>query len=153
MAILFVDHLVPSLHLGPRGCPGSSPKPRRCEQRLYTRALLNLNHALARAGLDLIHACNDLASKVVERLGMWRILAFENRGLATVPGLTDIGIELDVSQEGNVELLGRFLRAAARKNIDLVIAVRAHKIAHVLDHAYEIYFHLAKHLDRLASIL
>jgi hypothetical protein len=28
MAILFVDHLVPSLHLGPRGGRGSSPKPR-----------------------------------------------------------------------------------------------------------------------------
>ncbi len=47
-------------------------------------ALLNLNHAFTRARLDLVHAGNDLTCKLVERLGMGRVFAFENRGLAAV---------------------------------------------------------------------
>src|SRR5215475_11638949 len=34
-----------------------------------------------------------------------------------------------------------------------MLAVRAHEVAHILDHAYDVYFHLAKHFDGFARIL
>ena len=41
----------------------------------------------------------------------------------------------------------------ARKNVNLMLAMRADEVAHVFDHAHQIYFHLAEHFDGLASVL
>src|SRR5713226_4222170 len=98
--------------------------------------LLNVDHAFLGAGLDLIHPPDYLAGKFVERFGVRRIFAFEHCRLAGISGFADIGIELDVSQKRHAELAGSLLRSAARKNINLVTAVRANEVAHVLHHAH-----------------
>ena len=115
--------------------------------------LLDLDYAFPGAGFDFIHPGDDLAGKLVERLGVCRAFAFENGGFAAVSGFADVGIELDVPQERNLELLRCFLSPAAGENIDLVTAMRADEVAHVLDHAYDIHLHLAKHFDGLAGVL
>src|SRR5690242_11119260 len=51
------------------------------------------------------------------------------------------------------ELPGRLLDSATGKNIDLVLAVRANKVAHVFYKARNIDLHLAKHLDSFAGVL
>src|SRR5579864_8548597 len=84
---------------------------------------------------------------------MSRSFAFEDRRLAAVSGLADDGIELDVPEERDSELLGRLLRPAARKDIDFVTAVRADEVTHVFYHAHQIDLHLAEHFDGFASVL
>ena len=74
-------------------------------------------------------------------------------GRAAVAGFADVGIELDFSEVGNSKLRRRLLRAAAGENVGLMIAVRAHEVAHVLDHADQIHLHLAEHFDGFARIL
>ena len=54
---------------------------------------------------------------------------------------------------GDVELFRSLFRSAAREDIDFVLAMRADKVTHVLDHADDVHLHLAKHLDGLARIL
>ena len=50
-------------------------------------------------------------------------------------------------------MLRHLFRTAAGEDIDLVIAVRTREVAHVLDHAHQIHFHLPEHFDRLARVL
>src|SRR5262245_40853293 len=61
--------------------------------------------------------------------------------------------KLDRSKKGNIELLGRALRSALRKDVDLLMAVRAGEVAHVLDDAEDFDIHLMKHLQRLPRVL
>ena len=78
--------------------------------------LLNLNHALASAGLDIIHPRDDLAGKVVERLGVGRVFSFEHGGLAAVSGFANVGIELNISEKGNSRIASpSFLRRRERR--------------------------------------
>jgi hypothetical protein len=70
-----------------------------------------------------------------------------------VAALADGRIQLDRAQKRHVELLGRALRAAARKDVDLLVAVRAGEVAHVLHNAQHLHVHLRKHLQSLARVL
>ncbi len=91
--------------------------------------------------------------KLEDRLGMRRIFALKHDRLSTVPRLPHLRIKFNASQKRHAKLLRHVLRATARKDIDLMVAVRTNEIAHVLDHAHQIDFHLAKHFDGLARIL
>src|SRR5258708_35956106 len=116
-------------------------------------ALLNLNHAFRTAGFDLLHPRRHVAGKCEQRLRMRRVLSLEHRRRAAVARLANFWIELDASEKGDVELFRRLFRAAAREDIDFVLAMRTDKVTHVFDHADDVHLHLAEHLDGLASIL
>src|SRR5208337_686796 len=116
-------------------------------------ALLNLNHALRATGFDLIHARRHIAGESEQRLRMRRVLSLEHGRSAAVARFANLRIELDASEEGDAELLRRLFRAAAREDVDFVLAVRADEVAHVFYHADDIHFHLAEHLNGLARIL
>src|SRR5215831_10573418 len=105
------------------------------------------------ARLDLAHAVNHLASELEDRPGMGRVLPFKDDRFATVAGLANFGIERDASEKRDLEPLRHQLGAAAREDIGLVLAVRAHEVAHVLDHAGHVDLHLAEHLNRLTRVL
>src|SRR5579862_6549622 len=115
--------------------------------------LLNLNHTRALSGFYLPHAQSHFASKFENRFGMWRIFALKHDGFATISGLSHFWIEFDAAEKWNTKLLRHILSAAARENIDFVVAVRAGEEAHVLDDPDEINLHLAEHLDRFARVL
>src|ERR1700675_443669 len=84
---------------------------------------------------------------------MWRVLAFQHRGLASITCFAQFGIELNRPQESYAELLGGSFRSSTRKDIDFVIAMRANEVAHVLDDTHQIDFHLPKHFDGFAPVL
>src|SRR4051812_23785055 len=84
---------------------------------------------------------------------MRRRFTFEHRRPAFVSGFADLGIELNAAEEIHAELASRLLSSTTREDVDLIVAVGADEVAHVLDHARDIYFHLTKHFDSLACIL
>src|SRR5271168_2128917 len=84
---------------------------------------------------------------------MERVFSLKHGRRAAVACFTNFWIKLDASEEGNVELLRGFFRASARKDVDFVLAMRASKVTHVFDHAYDIHLHLAEHFDGFARIL
>src|SRR5712692_5750406 len=114
--------------------------------------LLDLDHACGTAGLDLVHPLHHLAGKREKRLRMRRIFALKYRGRAGIASLANFGIEFHAAQKRYVELFRSLLRAAAREDINFVLAMRADKVTHVLDHAHDIHLHLTEHLDGFASI-
>ena len=122
-------------------------------ETLRATSLLDLDYAFSGAGLDLAHSRDDVTGEVEQRLGMRRAFALEDRGFAAVTGFTNVWIELDISEEGNAELLRGLLCASAGKDVDLMIAVRTDEVAHVLNHAHKVNFHLPKHFNSFSSIL
>src|SRR5579864_210516 len=137
-------------------CSGS---PRPCQQPKTTilldegYGLLDLNDPFGRGRFDLLDSFRNPAREVEQWLGMRRSLTFEHSRLALVPGLANLGIKLNTDKEVHSELASSLLRPAAGKNVDFVMAVRAHKVAHVFDHARDVHLHLAKHFDSLAGVL
>src|SRR5437588_444499 len=117
------------------------------------RSLLNLNHAFRTAGFDLFHSRRYVAGEGEQRLRMRRVLSLEHGRRAAVAGFANFRIELDASEKGDVELFRRLFRAAAREDIDFVLAMRADKVTHVFDHADDVHLHLSEHLNSLARIL
>src|SRR5512141_504474 len=73
--------------------------------------------------------------------------------MTRVPTFANVGIEFDVAEELESKLFRRTLSTTFTEGIDLMIAMRAHEVAHVLDHADHFYLHLAEHLDGLARVL
>src|SRR5262249_42774023 len=102
---------------------------------------------------NLIDPRDYFAREIIQRLRMRRVLAFKYGRLARIACLAKFRIELNRAQKWHPELLGSSLRPATREDVNFVVAMRAHKVAHVLDHADQIDLHLAEHLDRLASVL
>ena len=84
---------------------------------------------------------------------MGRAFAFQDSRRAAVTRSANFRIQFHASQKRYVELFGRLLCSATREDINFVLAMRADEVAHVLDHADDIHFHLAKHLDRFAGVL
>src|SRR5579862_9538496 len=84
---------------------------------------------------------------------MRRLVAFHHDRMTAIAGLADFGIELDTAEKGNPELLRGALAAALGEDVNLVLAMRADEIAHVLDDAENVDLHLLEHLDRLARVL
>src|SRR5262249_17901273 len=82
-------------HTGRRG----TQKEKACS--LALGKLLNLDHACRCGGFNLLHACDNLAGKVIERLGGRRVLAFKYRRLASVSSLADPRIELPLAKIGH----------------------------------------------------
>src|SRR5689334_2487176 len=115
--------------------------------------LLDLNDVLRSSGFDFFDARFYLPGERIQRFGMRRVLAFEDSGLTRVAAPADVGIEFHIAKESQVKLLGCPLSAAFRKNVDLVLAVRADEITHVLNQPDNVYLHLAEHLDRFARVL
>src|SRR5438270_13201046 len=105
-------------------------------------SLLNLNDVAGSVGLNFIRALDDLARKVINRLGMRRVFAFEHDRLAVVARLADLRIELNAPEKRYPELLRHFLGAAAREDVHLMLAMRADKVAHIFDHSRDIDLHL-----------
>ena len=105
--------------------------------------LVDAENAAAAAALQLFHARQNLARKSEKTLGIVRLLAGQNHGMTGISALANRRIELDASEERHVELLRRALAAAGGEDIDLVIAVRADEVAHVLDDAEDFDAHLA----------
>src|SRR5438046_2204464 len=98
-------------------------------------------------------ALRNLAREGKERFGMWRILASKYRRQTGIATFTNIGIELNRAQVWHAKLLRRALHPALGENVDLVMAVRAEELAHVLYYAEDVYLHTTKHLDGFARIL
>src|ERR1035441_4418731 len=117
--------------------------------RLPGPPLLDLNHAFRTAGSDLLHSRHHIAGEGEQRFRMGRIFSLEHGWNAAVARFANLRIEFDVSEEGDVELFRRLFRAAARENVDFVLAMRADEVTHVFDHAYDVHLHLAEHLDGL----
>src|SRR5208282_559235 len=126
-------------------------KPAR--QLVWLWRLLNLNHAFRTAGFDLFHPRHHIAGERKQRLRMRRVFSLEYGRHTTVARFANLRIKLDASEVGDVELFRRLFRAAAREDIDFVLAMRAHEVTHVFDHADDVHLHLAEHLDGLARIL
>src|SRR5436309_3304057 len=72
---------------------------------------------------------------------------------AGLPSSPNLRVELNATQEIHTELARRLLCPAPREDINLVVAMRANKVAHVFDHPGDIDFHLPEHLNGLAGIL
>src|SRR5215469_1741855 len=115
--------------------------------------LLDLDHALGRGRSDLFDTFYRSPRKIEERFGVSRALAFEHHRPALVPGLPDLGVKLDTTKKIDSKLTSRFLSTSPREDIDFVLAMRAHEVAHIFDNAGDINFHLAEHFDRLAGVL
>src|ERR1700757_5045223 len=115
--------------------------------------LLNLDHAFRRVRPNLVDPRNHFAREIIQSLGVWCVLAFEHGRFAGIPRPAEFWIQLNGAQKRHAKLLGSPFRAAPREDIDFVIAMRAHEVAHVLDHADQVDLHLAEHLNRLAPIL
>src|SRR6185312_15452714 len=84
---------------------------------------------------------------------MRRLFSAQDGGQTAVAALSDIGIKFYCAEIWNPELLRRPLDSTFREDIDLVLAVRTMKVAHVLDHAEDVHLHAAEHLDSLARVL
>src|SRR5271167_3291011 len=84
---------------------------------------------------------------------MGRVFSLEYGRRAAVARFANLRIEFDISEEGDAELLRRLFRAAAREDVDFMLAVRTNEVTHVFDHADDVHLHLAEHLDGLARIL
>src|SRR5580704_18543509 len=110
--------------------------------------LLNLYHARGFTRLDLCHPSDHISRKRKDRLRVRRVLPFEHDRLPAVPALAHLRIKLDAPKKCHAEMRRHLFRPAAREDIDLMVAVRARKKAHVLDHAHKIHFHLPEHFDR-----
>src|ERR1035441_1203983 len=97
-------------------------------------------------GFGLLH---QLIRHGIE-LGRLRALGPGQRdGQSAVAALADGGNQLDGTQEGNAELLGGSLGATTGEDVDLLVAVRAGEVAHVLHDAQHLDVDLRKHLQRL----
>src|SRR5262245_27236193 len=81
------------------------------------------------------------------------VFAFEDCRPAAVAALADVWIEFNGSQEGNAELLRRPRYSTFRKDVDLMVAMRTDRVAHVFHQAENVYASRAEHLDGLAPVL
>src|SRR6266436_256879 len=128
--------------------------PERCRRLLDEETgLLDLDDAFRRAGSDLLNSLGNPPGELEQRLCMRSGFPFQHRRSAFVPGLANFWIELNAAKEIHSELFRCLLCPAAREDVYLVMAVRAHEIAHVLDHAGDVDFHLAEHFYGFAGIL
>src|SRR5258708_6302598 len=116
-------------------------------------ALLDLNDALWRTGFNLFDSVSNPSRKLKQRLRMRSGLSLKHGWPAFVPGFTNLGIKLHRAKKIHSELARSLLRPTARKDINLVLAVGADKVAHVLDDTGNVHFHLAEHLDGFARVL
>ncbi len=98
-------------------------------------------------------AVGEMAGDGVELRGVRRFGTGESDGHAGVAGLADLGDQLDGAEERDVELLRGALGAAAGEDVDLVMAVRAGEVRHVLDDAEDFDVDLVKHFEGLARVL
>src|SRR5208283_5207552 len=88
-----------------------------------------------------------------QRLGMRRLVAFEHDWLPAVATLANIGIQFDAAEEWHVKLQRGALAAALGEDVNLLMAVRADEVAHVLYDAKDVHLHLPEHLDGFARVL
>src|SRR5205085_7378566 len=82
---------------------------------------------------DLRNTSRDCPGKRKHRLGVRRVFALECHRPAGVPAATYFRVEFNAAEKRYAELAGSALGAAAGKNIDFVMAVRADEVTHVLD--------------------
>ena len=72
---------------------------------------------------------------------------FEDDGFAAVTTGADIGIEGDLSEQGNAELFGLFDSAVVAENIVASAAMRAEVVAHILDKTEDANIDFLEHGD------
>src|SRR6266436_8413312 len=84
---------------------------------------------------------------------MRRVFSLEHGRRAAVARFTNLRIEFDASEEGDIELFRRLFRAAAREDIDFMLAMRTDEVTHVFYDADDVHLHLAEHPNSLARIL
>src|ERR1700731_983623 len=84
--------------------------------------------------------------------GQWRVRLVNHQGHARAAALADASIQWDLAQERDVHPLGQVLRATMAKNIFAFAAMRADKVAHVLDQSKVRHFQRVEHLDGAPDI-
>src|SRR6476620_118225 len=120
---------------------------------LFRSRSLHLNHIPWSALFHLCHACQDLFGEIIERLGVGRVLPVKRGWAPHISAFADLRIKLNRSQEGHTELLCRALHPALGEDIDLLVAMRAKKMTHVLDNAQHVDARGAEHLNGFAPVL
>src|SRR2546430_176093 len=70
-----------------------------------------------------------------------------------VASLPQLGIKLNRAQKWHPKLLGGSLPTTFGKDINLVLAMRANKMTHILDDSKNIHLQLFEHLNRFAGVL
>ena len=120
-----------------------------------TPTLLNLYHTGRCVGSDLRYARRDVSRKFKDRpLACGEFSPSSTTGVPPSPDLRTSGSSLPMFPRNDTPNRSAIFSArAAREDVHFVLAVRAGEVAHVLNHADDVNFHLAKHFNRLARIL
>ncbi len=95
--------------------------------------LLNLNHVLRRTFPDFFGPFGHFSSEGVDRFCMRPLFTLKSHGIACIPTFANVRIKFNASQERDTELIRCAFASAFGENVDLVIAMRTHEVAHILD--------------------
>src|ERR1700722_14063392 len=122
-------------------------------QRLYVNGILADFDDVAACGCSGIGAFDELLRYFVEFGGLRTLGPSQRDGESAISAFTNSRDEFDGTEERDFELRRRALGAASGEDVDLLMAVRASEVAHVLDDAEDFDIDLCKHLEGFACVL